>query len=133
MMSEIAKMIARVRVLLSDQEDQEFTEAEIIAELNAANIDFNDELGYYVRSESLPIIEGQLHFDLPHDCMKLERLKYDGPRGDELTLVHENVFLQSGAKTIVAIRENGGNSFSLSEGIFAESGVGQNSSGVWAE
>ena len=132
-MSELEKMVARVRVLLADQEDQEFTDAEIIAELNAANLELNDELGYYVRSESLPIIEGQLTYELPRDSMKLKRLQYDGPRGDELSLWDKKAILQGGLRNIVAIRDGSADSFSLSEGIYAETSGGGYSEGTWSE
>ena len=103
----VAEAIARVRVLLADQEDQEFTDEEILVEMNLANQELNDSMSYYLRTEGLPISEGQVDFELPDDCARLVRMRVDDPKnGPELVVMDEGDVLNqvSAAKEIVAMR-----------------------------
>lgn len=131
----IQSFINRTRVILGDQEDQNFTDEEIIGELNAAILELCDQVGFYVKSESLPLIDGQLTYDLPEDCMKLERLRWDGNRGQELNLINERDLTDelSLTQSVVAIRDESSNSFSLNQPATADNtGESLQSYRIWS-
>ena len=150
----IANFVTRTRVLLGDQKEDEFTDAEYIAEVNAALLELNSELGFYVRSEALPLKEDVIDYELPDDCMKLKRLKLDGPRGCELPLYGSNDIPSNQNRMVannnsyrpfcgsqndlanytqVAVRESSHNVISLSQAFRAEDPDAFPADGVWSE
>ena len=113
-----SEIIARTRVLLGDQEDMNFTDAEIVQEVNAALLELNDALSFYVRSESLPLVDGRVNYELPSDAMTLQRVRWDDAEGQEVHLKAEGDLERAGPTEIMM--DDSFNSFSLTKPITGE-------------
>ena len=149
----IADFVTRARVLLGDQQEDEFTDAEIMLEVQSALLELNTELEFYVRTEGLPMKEDVIDYIMPTDALKLKSLRLDGPRGFELPLFGKNdvplaqntnvsgnnVYQPFGSRrdfgfyTPVAVRELSNNVLSLNQAFTAEDADSFPADGVWAQ
>jgi hypothetical protein len=95
-------IILAVRQRLGDEKEQRWTTQQLLLYTTLCQNDICLHTSFYRRKAAIALVEGQLEYDLPTDCIAVTRLEYEG----KFLPIESRNEIDKGSVTFCAVKDN---------------------------